>query len=99
MKSELDRTKINQAGIDIEDNVTQMYQSLERVSKLINESKSFFDSDSAQKMRSKFNASAEKFGEYKSFLMTYGEFLKNFAGNVALYNEAVIQAVDDIPDL
>ena len=99
MKSELDAAKIKQAGVDIEENVTQMYQSLERVKTLINESRSFFDSDSARKMRNKFNTSAEKFDEYKNFLKTYGEYLKNFSGNVVRYNEAVSEGLGDIPDL
>lgn len=99
MESKLDRAKINSAGEDLITDVQKMYESLGRVKNLIDGSKSYFDSDAGNSLRTKFNTSAEKFDEFKTFLNTYGEFLKTFSGNVQKFEDAVKEAVDGIPNL
>lgn len=99
MKSELDRAKINMAGEDFINDVQKMYESLERVKNLIDGSKSYFDSEAGEALRTRFNASAEKFGEFKTSLNQYGEFLKKFSGNVQQFEEAVKETVNEIPKL
>ena len=99
MESTLDSKQINKAGEELIDDVKKMYDSLGRVRNLIEGSKSYFDSDSGNQLRIKFNTSAEKFGEFQSFLNTYGEFLKTFSGNVQRYETAVKEVIDGIPNL
>lgn len=99
MESTLDRVKINKAGEDLIDKAQQMYESLGRVKNLIEGSKSYFDSEAGNSLRTKFNTSAEKFEEFKTFYNTYGEFLKTFSDNVQRYENAVKETVDGIPSL
>lgn len=94
--SELSTEKINQAGIDLIDNAEKMYSSLKEVKALIEGSKSYFDSSAGDQMRNKFNESAAKFEEFKSYLTDYGEYLKTFAGNVVSYENAVMDAIGDM---
>lgn len=97
--SELSTEKIKQAGIDLIDNAKKMYSSLNEVKALIDGSKSYFDSPAGDQLRKKFNESAVKFEEFQSYLSTYGEYLKTFAGNVVTYENAVMDAVGDMVSL
>jgi len=99
MNTKLDIQKINQAGEDVLSNVKAMYDSLGRVKNLIDGSKSYFDSPAGDDLRKKFNQSAQKFGEFQSFLNTYGEFLKTFSENYRDFEGEVQDAVREIPTL
>lgn len=99
MESTLDRAKINSTGEDMLTEVAKMYTSLNNVKNLVAQSKTYFDSDAGNELRRKFNASADKFSEFQSFLNTYGEFLKTFSGNIQKFEDAVRAAVNGIPTL
>lgn len=97
--SQLDRNQINRAGEDLIAEVQKMYDSLKNVTNYIDGSKSYFDSEAGEALRKKFHASAENFEEFKTFLEQYGEFLKTFSGNVKIFEEAVKEAINGIPNL
>lgn len=99
MESQLDRAKINQAGEDILADSKKIFDSLEKIRGLIEGSKSYFDSPAGDELRSKFKASSDKFTEFKTFLESYGEFCKNFSGNVQKFEDAVTEAVQSIPNI
>ncbi|MCD7838797.1 MAG: hypothetical protein LUG65_07795 [Clostridiales bacterium] len=99
MESTLDRAKINQAGVDLQEDVAKMYQSLENVKDLIDKSSSYFDSKAGKTLRTKFSASAEQFETFRSYLNDYGEYLKTFSKNVGLWDETVEEVVNGIPTL
>lgn len=99
MESKLNITKINEAGESLVDNAGKMYTSLNNIKNLIEGSKSYFDSPAGDRVRTKFNASAEKFEEFKGFLESYGNFLKTFSGNVKSFEDAVLEATNEIPEM
>lgn len=97
MISELSSKDINRAGEDLIDQVTKMYSSLTNIKNLVEGSKSFFNSPAGDSVRTSFNASAEKFENFRSEFNSYGEYLKTFAGNVEKYEEAVKEAASEFP--
>ena len=97
IESSVDIQKINQAGEDLVENARKMYDSLQKIKGYIDGSKSYFDSPAGDKVRNKFNQSAEKFSEFRDFLDSYGEFLKTFSGNVKGFEETVQEVVSEIP--
>lgn len=97
--STLDRQKIKTAGDDLISAADKMYGSLGKISDLINGSKAYFDSPAGNSLRAKFNASAEQFKEFQTFMKTYGEFLQNYSGNITKYEDAVQEAVNSIPNI
>ena len=97
IESSVDIQKINQAGEDLVENARKMYDSLQKIKGYIDGSKSYFDSPAGDKVRNKFNQSAEKFSEFRDFLNSYGEFLKTFSGNVKGFEETVQEVVSEIP--
>lgn len=97
--TDVTREEVNKSGEDIIENANKMYQSLSRIKELINASKSYFDSDAGKELRKKFNDSASKFEEFKTYLTEYGEFLKNFSGNIAKFEDAVEEATRQIKGL
>jgi hypothetical protein len=96
MESKLSISKINQAGGELITHAEKMYSSLSTIKDLIAGSKSYFDSPAGDQVRNKFNLSAEKFEEFKAFLVSYGEFLKTFSGNVQSFEDAVEEAAREI---
>lgn len=99
MATTVNKEKVNQSGIDLIDDVTKMYNSLTTIKGYIDNSKSYFDSDAGDALRKKFNTSAAKFEEFRTFLNSYGEFLKTFSGNITSFETAVEDAASQIPDL
>ena len=43
--------EVNQAGIDLEENVKKIYKSLEKIRNLVNDSKTYFDSPAGNAIR------------------------------------------------
>lgn len=99
MATIVDKAKVNQSGIDILNDVKKMYTSLVNIQRYINNSKDGFDSEASDALRKKFNNSAAKFEEFKTFLNSYGEFLQNFSGNITSFETAVEDATSQISDL
>jgi hypothetical protein len=97
IESSVNIDKINQSGADLIENAGKMFTSLQTIKGYIDASKSYFDSPAGDEMRRKFNLSAEKFGEFQSFLNSYGEFLKTFSGNVRSFEGAVQEVIGEIP--
>ncbi|KIR01539.1 hypothetical protein P261_00353 [Lachnospiraceae bacterium TWA4] len=97
--SQLDIQKVRQSGEDLITNVEKIYSSLTKISELINGSKSYFDSQGGDSVRKKFSESAQNFETFKKSLISYGEWLKSFSGNVQSYNNAVQEAVEKFESL
>ena len=97
--SELSVAEINKAGTDIIEQANNMFQSLQNVRTLINNSKQFFDSPAGQKVRTKFDQSAREFENFKNFLKSYGEFCQNFSRNMQSVEQAIQDTTDQIPNL
>lgn len=91
--------EVNKAGEDLKANAKKMYDSLEIIKGLVNESKSYFDSPAGDEIRKKFNTSAEKFENFKQFLDSYGEFLKNVKTVIADYDARAAEAAAKIEAL
>lgn len=75
----LDFTKIAQAGNDIKSSAKSMSDCLNEVSTVMRNSKSSYDSDSGEKLRSNFVKAQSKFSEFKAEMDKYGQFLVNEA--------------------
>ena len=97
--SDIQVTNVQQAGTDLIDNVTKMYNSLNSISDLIQGSSSCFDSDAGSQLRSKFASAAAEFATFRTFLNQYGEFLQTHASNVNAFEAAVQDGLSQIPQL
>ena len=97
--SDIQVSSVQNAGNELIDNVTKMYNSLNAIADLINGSTSCFDSDAGSALRTKFAAAAAEFEGFKSFLNQYGEFLQTHASNVNAFEAAVEDTLGQIPQL
>lgn len=99
MATTVTKENVKQNGIDICAKTKEMMSSLEIIKGYVNGTKDCFDSEAGDAIRSKFNKSAEKFEEFRSFLNSYGEFLQNYASNVTSFEEAMRSAADEIAEM
>ena len=88
--------EVNQAGIDLEENVKKIYKSLEKIRNLVNDSKTYFDSPAGNAIRNKFADSAAEFDKFKEFLDKYGQFLKDVNIVVTRFEDDVAEAAKNI---
>lgn len=84
----IDPTKVNKAGRTIVEEGNKMYNALEGIKDIVNNTKKCLRSDGGDAARANFNSSAAKFDEFKNFIHDYGEFLQNYGkSHVDLDNE------------
>lgn len=91
--------KVKQAGADLIDHTTKMYNALSAISREISESSKCFDSAAGSQLRSQFAKTAAEFENFKGFLMSYGQFLQTHGANVDTFETAVTDILSQIPQL
>ena len=97
--TEIDRNAVNRYGESVIDNAQKMYASLSRIQELVSGSKSFYDTESGDSLRQKFMTSAEKFRQFETYMKSYGEYLKNFSGNVEKFEQTMLDGTGQIPTI
>ena len=95
----IDVTKVNQAGRTIIDEGTKMFNALEDIKDIVNNTKKCLQSDGGDAARSNFNSSATKFDEFKNFIHEYGEFLQSYGAAHIKLDTEVSDLANKIPKL
>lgn len=97
--AKIDFAKVNKAGDDIITQGNKMFTSLTNIQSIINNGKKSFDSEGGEAIRKNFNASAQKFDEFKKFVAEYGQFLQNYSDVQKRVNDEIQQVATQIPKL
>lgn len=97
--SSIEVSKVKNAGQELIENTSKMYNALSSINSEIQNSASCFDSAAGQQLRSQFAQTAAEFENFKSFLTQYGEFLNTHASNVDAFEAAVEDGLGQIPKL
>ena len=95
----IDTSKVNQAGRTIIDEGTKMYNALEDIKDIINNTKKCLQSDGGDSARANFNSSAAKFDEFKKFIHECGEFLQSYGAAHEKLDSEVSDLANKIPKL
>jgi len=95
----IDPKRVNQAGRDIVDQGTKMYNALKDIQDIVNGTKKCFQSDGGDSARTNFNSSAAKFDEFKKFIHEYGQFLQNYGSAHQKMDSEVSTLAGKIPKL
>ena len=97
--STIEVSKVKNAGNELIENTTKMFNALNSISTEIQNSSSCFDSAAGQQLRSQFAQTAAEFQNFRTFLNQYGEFLNTHASNVDAFEAAVSEGLGQIPKL
>lgn len=95
----IDVVKVQNAGATLQTEAVKMKQALDSIKDIVNNTKSYFQSDGGDETRKSFNESAEKFEEFIKFVNEYGEFLKNYGSGHKQVDEAISTAAKKFPKL
>lgn len=95
----IDPKKVNDAGKEIVEQGTKMYNALKDIQDIINGTKKCFQSDGGDSARANFNSSATKFDEFKKFIHEYGQFLQSYGSAHQKMDSTVSDLARKIPKL
>ncbi len=96
---QIDPFRVQKAGETIRTHANKMLASLNEIKSIVNNSKSYFQSDGGDATRKNFNSSAAKFDEFKKFIDEYGQFLESYAGGQIKLDDKVASLGESIPKL
>lgn len=96
---QIDPLKVQKAGETIKIHANKMYTSLEEIKSIVNNTKSYFQSEGGDSTRKNFNESAAKFDEFKKYVDEYGEFLESYGGGHKKLNDKIASLGAGIPKL
>ena len=95
----IDPKKVNDAGKEIVEQGTKMYNALKDIQDIINGTKKCFQSDGGDGARANFNSSAAKFEDFKKFIHEYGQFLQSYGSAHKKMDSEVSSLANKIPKL
>lgn len=95
----IDVVKVQNAGTTLQTEAVKMKQALDSIKDIVNNTKSYFQSDGGDDTRKSFNDSAAKFEEFKKFVNEYGEFLKSYGSGHKKVDDAISTAAKKFPKL
>lgn len=96
---DIDVQKVKDAGASIKTEGDKMYNALQNIKDIVNNTKRCLQSDGGDAARSNFNTSAKKFDEFKKFIYEYGDFLQNYSGSHKKLDTEVAELAKKIPKL
>ena len=97
--STIEVSKVKAAGSELIEHTNKMYNALTAISNEISSSSKCFDSAAGAQLRQQFAKTAAEFESFKSFLISYGEFLQTHGANVDTFESAVSDILSQIPQL
>ena len=95
----IDPFRVQKAGETIKTNANKMLSSLNEIKSIVNNTKSYFQSEGGDNTRKNFNESAAKFDEFKKFIHEYGEFLQSYGAAHVKLDTEVSDLANKIPKL
>ena len=95
----IDPFKVQKAGDNVLSESKKMENALNAIKDLVNNTKSFFQSDGGDKTRQNFNSSAAKFAEFKKFTDEYGQFLQSYGKAQEKLDDEIANIGSKIPKL
>ena len=95
----IDPFRVQKAGDSVLEESRKMETALNAIKDLVNNTKSFFQSEGGDKTRSNFNASAGKFAEFKKFTDEYGQFLQSYGKAQEKLDDEIANIGSKIPKL
>lgn len=95
----IDPFRVQKAGETIKTNANKMLSSLNEIKNIVNNTKSYFQSEGGDSTRKNFNESAAKFDEFKKFIDEYGQFLESYGGGQEKLDDKVASLGASIPKL
>lgn len=95
----IDPFKVQKAGDTIKSHAAKMFTSLNEIKSIVNNTKSYFQSEGGDATRNNFNESAAKFDEFKKFIDEYGQFLESYGGGQEKLDNKVASLGASIPKL
>lgn len=97
--STIEVSKVKTAGAELIEHTNKMYNALSEINREISGSSKCFDSAAGAQLRSQFAKTAAEFESFKSFLLSYGEFLQTHSANVDTFESAVSDILSQIPQI
>lgn len=95
----IDVQKVREAGTKIKDEGNKMYNALQDIKDIVNNTKKCLQSDGGDAARSNFNTSAEKFDDFQKFINDYGQFLESYEAAHKELDNKVAEIANSIPKL
>ncbi len=95
----IDVEKVKRAGQTIIDEGNKMFNALEDIKDIINNTKKCLQSDGGDSARANFNTSAAKFDDFKKFIHEYGQFLQSYGGAHIKLDTEISDLATKIPKL
>lgn len=95
----IDPKRVNDAGKEIVNHGTKMYNALRDIQSIIDGTKKVFQSEGGDSARANFKSSAAKFDQFKKFIHEYGEFLQSYGSAHQKMDSEVSSLATKIPKL